>query len=119
MLIDRIHLCSTTNNKIKLYPLKQCFPTWGPRPTRGQFDCYGRQFEYGLDLVACICVLFLFISVLEAYNTFSRKKYQMEKICYFAVGKMCQILYFILISYFFFTSDNCSSTFIKIHYKLG
>lgn len=30
--------------------LTQCFPTWGPRPTRGKFDCLGGQFENGLDM---------------------------------------------------------------------
>ena len=44
-----------------------------------------------LNIVVCICVLFLLISVLEAFNTFSRKHFQIEKICYFAVEKICHI----------------------------
>ena len=64
--------------------------------------------------MVCIGVLFLFISVLEVYNTFSKKNFQMEKICYFEMGKMCHIptfkyvlfslrlLHFILNDYDFF-----------------
>jgi exonuclease III len=52
--IDNIYIHKTRNYTIN--PVIRCFPTWGPRPTGGQFDCYGGQFENGL-VVLCICYI--------------------------------------------------------------